>query len=158
MPYNSFKQLSRFWYFRQSFRADPAHLALCVKINKQVYLQILKTRPSLSILGGRAAPGAHPWHHDPLRALLPRFPTSQWAYCHRTEHEVKHSEGSGVEGWGDDVTAVTGGWLGESGGGLSRGSQSHTGVTVLCSKPVGIQCGTELPLMALNSAWWLALF
>lgn len=38
------------------------------------------------------------------------------------------------------------------GGGLSQGSQSHTGLSVLCSQPVGTQWGTELPLMALNSA------
>lgn len=38
------------------------------------------------------------------------------------------------------------------GGELSQGSQSHTGLSVLHSQPVGTQWGTELPLMALNSA------
>lgn len=156
MPYNTFYLLSSFWYYRQGFRAGPTHLALCIKINKQVYLQILQTWTSLHSGWESSAwcPSVTPW---PRQALLPCCPftvglLSPHQAWGQTFWEVK---GRGMRWW-----CHRGYWrvARRVGGGLSRGSQSHTEVTVLCSKPLGTQCGTELPLMALNSAWWLALF
>lgn len=93
----------------------------------------------------------------PLLALLPCCPDtvdllSQDQAWGQTFWQVK---GQGMRWW-----CHHGCWrvARRVGGGLSRGFQSHTRVTVLCSQPVGTQWGTELPLMALNSAWWLALF
>lgn len=61
---------------------------------------------------------------------------------------VSLSEGSKVERWGDDVTSAADGALREPGVGRLEGLR-HT-LDLLFS--AHSQCGTELPLMGLNSA------
>lgn len=141
-----------------SYTANPTSLVLCIKINTQVYLQILQTLTAASHThpgweSSAWCPSVTPW---PLLALLPCCPYTvgllspdrAWG---QTFWEVK---GRGMRWW-----CHRGCWrvARRVGGGLSQGSQSHTRLTVLCSQPVGTHFWTELPLMALNSAWWLAL-
>lgn len=148
-----------FYFSRQIPEATPTHLACCISINTHVYLQVLQTLTSLpaahSGWGSSAwCPQVTPW---PLLALLPCCPDTvgllspdqAWG---QTFWEFK---GRGMRWWCHRgcwrVAYKVWGWA------VSRVLVTHTRVTVLWSQPVGTLCGTEPPLMALNSAWWLAL-
>lgn len=116
-----------------------------IKMNMQVILQMLRT---LRRGSNARCLSVTPW---PLLAPLPNWsytvgllsPTQAWGQIF---WEVR---GRGMKWW-----CHCGCWRVARGirGGLSRGSQWHTRLTVLCSQPVDTKWGTDLPLMALNSA------
>lgn len=145
-----------FWYFRQGAKWNPTGLALWFKINTSLFANYYK----------HYSPPAHPgWESSPWCPSVTLWPLVALLLC------CPYTLGllSPDQAWGQTFWEVKGQgmrWWCHSGcrrvargvgGGLSRGSQSHTRLTVLCSQPVGTQCWTELPLMALSSAWWLAI-
>lgn len=136
----------------------PQQTLICTKELlklRQIYLQTphTQTSPLLAHPGWELdawCPSATLWplpHHPDIVRLLSR--DQAWG---QTFWQVKGHR----MGWWCHRGCW---WVARKAEGLGclEGCSDNTAFTVLRSLPVGTQQGTELPLMALNRAWWLAL-